>query len=239
MKESLYGLLDLQDVDNEVDELKRHKSEYPNRIAELEGLISEIREGRSAKEQELSDQDSAAHHFAQQLETAQENQKKHQTRMLDIKTNREYDALQQEMVAIQHAIDEYTEEQKRASEEVERIRAELEEQKEAAEQQLGQFQEEIDDLRGKVASIDAEVANILERRKKVAAAVPQRIGSIYDRVRRGKKKAIVRVVRDACSGCWTSLPPQKINELRIANRIIVCDGCGRILVWDDRKNGDG
>jgi len=236
MKESLYGLLNLQEVDNDIDELYKHKSDYPARIEELKSLIKELQDDRQAKEEHLAEQEANFRHFHQQQQTAEEDLKKHQNRMLEIKTNREYDALQQEIMALQHAIDEYLAERDKADEEVRKLKNLLTAEKDEVAAKIAAYEAEIADLQEKTRTIDDEVAKTRERRKQAAAQVPARVVDAYERVRRGKHKAVVRVVRGACGGCWRSLPPQRLNELRMSKRIIVCDGCGRILVWDDRDN---
>jgi predicted nucleic acid-binding Zn-ribbon protein len=43
----------------------------------------------------------------------------------------------------------------------------------------------------------------------------------------------VPVERDACGGCFNSIPPQRQSEIRLHKKIIVCENCGRILVDGD------
>ncbi|MBI5868870.1 MAG: bifunctional (p)ppGpp synthetase/guanosine-3',5'-bis(diphosphate) 3'-pyrophosphohydrolase, partial [candidate division Zixibacteria bacterium] len=58
--------------------------------------------------------------------------------------------------------------------------------------------------------------------------------AIYERVRKGKGSgAVVAVKNKACSGCFKTLPPQLVQEIRRAERIITCDSCGRILIWSE------
>jgi predicted nucleic acid-binding Zn-ribbon protein len=45
--------------------------------------------------------------------------------------------------------------------------------------------------------------------------------------------AVVTVERDACGGCFKSIPPQRQSEIRLHKKIIVCENCGRILVEED------
>ena len=45
--------------------------------------------------------------------------------------------------------------------------------------------------------------------------------------------AVVTVERDACGGCFNSIPPQRQSEIRLHKKIIVCENCGRILVDAD------
>jgi len=235
MQEDLFGLLALQEVDNEIDELHKHKREYPARIRQLKNQISELTEGRQGMADRLAELEASFKHFQQQLSGAKEDLKKHQERLLQITTNKEYDAVQQEIVALQHAIDEYEMEMLKADEEAAGLRQQLEEENTAQQEKVAASEAEISELQQKIDVIDADVEKVKVRREAASANLPDRLCKIYARVRRGKQLAVVRVVRGACGGCWRSLPPQRINELRMSSRIIVCEGCGRILVWDDRE----
>jgi len=61
----------------------------------------------------------------------------------------------------------------------------------------------------------------------------------YDRIRQNYRNglAVVPVERDACGGCFYSIPPQKQSEIKLRKKIMVCENCGRILV-DDELNAD-
>lgn len=58
----------------------------------------------------------------------------------------------------------------------------------------------------------------------------------YERLcRSGKGLAVVSVVKGACSGCFSALPPQRVNEARLGDRLVLCDACSRILIWDEES----
>jgi hypothetical protein len=53
----------------------------------------------------------------------------------------------------------------------------------------------------------------------------------YERIRRSKGDlAIVGVEYGACGGCGYALPPQRVQEVRRNRDVVLCEGCGRILV---------
>ncbi len=61
--------------------------------------------------------------------------------------------------------------------------------------------------------------------------------SIYNRLRKGKSGIAISPVdkhKLTCRGCYKQLPPQKVMEVRRGEKIILCESCGRILVWDNR-----
>jgi predicted nucleic acid-binding Zn-ribbon protein len=65
-----------------------------------------------------------------------------------------------------------------------------------------------------------------------AQHIDDRLLYSYDRIRKSYRNglAVVPVERDACGGCFNSIPPQRQSEIRLHKKIIVCENCGRILV---------
>ena len=66
---------------------------------------------------------------------------------------------------------------------------------------------------------------------KARTEVEERLLYSYDRIRSSYRNglAVVPVERDACGGCFNSIPPQKQSEIRLHKKILVCENCGRIL----------
>jgi len=42
---------------------------------------------------------------------------------------------------------------------------------------------------------------------------------------------VVAIVKGACGGCFRAQPPQVLQEARRGDRLLACDGCGRLLIW--------
>jgi len=57
------------------------------------------------------------------------------------------------------------------------------------------------------------------------------IVNLYERINGTYKGEAVAVVRKGnCSGCYNSIPPQRVLEIKSAEEIFQCQSCGRILV---------
>ena len=39
------------------------------------------------------------------------------------------------------------------------------------------------------------------------------------------------ILKGACGGCFRNQPPQLLQDARRRDRLLVCEGCGRLLVW--------
>ena len=235
MKEGLYGLLDLQEADNAIDELHRQNEEFPARIQELEGVVEGLERERADQQTNLDEQRKNYTHFKQQLQATKDDLDKHQKQLAEITTNRQYEALQQEILTLKTSIDEYEMELLNADEKADELEKALSGSEEEFAGAIEKHRAEITELGAKVQAIDDEVAKAKKARDKIAETVPKRLLTMYERLRKRRAVNAVRVMRGACSGCWRSLPPQSINELKISEKVITCHGCGRILVWDDRE----
>ena len=63
------------------------------------------------------------------------------------------------------------------------------------------------------------------------AKLKNAVRSKYERLLKSKgETAIVPVVDGSCGGCHYSLPPRVGAEVRRGDQMVLCEGCGRILV---------
>jgi hypothetical protein len=232
-------LLKLQGLDYQLGELERSKDYLPDMIASLD---SEVQAARQSLD-ELNDQLEATKLEHKRLELRVKDKtadlERLKSQMTQIKTNKEYDALSRE---IDNARNEITESEDRilaALESIEQLAKNIEERTSAVKEiekvngaQLASIKLEMDSVGDKIKIKHGERQNILVRLNAPLIAV-------YERVRRGKGAGTVVAVRHrACSGCFKTLPPQLIQEIRKGETVITCDSCGRILIWDGESPED-
>ena len=90
-----------------------------------------------------------------------------------------------------------------------RVRA-IEHEEEAARRQRGVFQ---------------------ARREKQLEGLPPATRQRYERALSGRAgRAVVPILKGACGGCFRGQPPQVLMEAKKRDRLLVCEGCGRILI---------
>ena len=155
-----------------------------------------------------------------------------------MKNNREYDAVTFEIEAVKEEVD------KKESHLLELMGSEeqAEKKKEALQESVAQLETQLTEreknLQARMAETEAQEKSLQARRDALAGKIQPRLLSSYDRIRRAKNgMAVVPVVRDGCcGGCYKQLPPQRVMEIRDMDRLILCEVCGRILVWDEQKS---
>ena len=70
------------------------------------------------------------------------------------------------------------------------------------------------------------------RREKHIAGLPPGTRSRYERIVQSRDgRAVVAILKGACGGCFRNQPPQVLQEARRRDRLLVCEGCGRLVIW--------
>jgi predicted nucleic acid-binding Zn-ribbon protein len=92
-----------------------------------------------------------------------------------------------------------------------------------------------DELEKIIADTEIEEKELRVKSDEARKHIDERLLYSYDRIRNSYRNglAVVTVERDACGGCFNSIPPQRQSEIRLHKKIIVCENCGRILVEEE------
>jgi predicted nucleic acid-binding Zn-ribbon protein len=229
-------LLKLQSVDYDLGELERSKDYLPEMINNLETELSETKGAFEAAEKELKEQSLRNSQLDVELATLNQELAKLHKRMMAIKTNKEYDALtneisnrkirisetEEEILKILSAIDDLTER-------IDHYKKKLEEVEKTNSTQLTQLRHELDSIEDKIKMKKGD-------RKNITVRIDKRLLATYERVRKGRgDQVVVTIKKRACGACYKGIPPQIIQEIRKGEMIYTCDNCGRILIWTDES----
>lgn len=223
-------LFKLQEADVVIYKLKSEKVRKPQDVAQLrqqqeqekklfdegKGHLQEIQVKRKHKEVELG--------------TKEAEVKKLNTQLLQLKTNKEYEAMQREIKGIQADASALEDEILKLMDETEQAEKASKEEEKTIQQKHQEIDSQIKIIEQEIKAIEAELVEKQEKRKQLAAEVNPKILGKYEKILRGKDGlAMVPVVNNTCGGCFMQLPPQVINEIKLKHEIIYCHLCSRIL----------
>jgi predicted nucleic acid-binding Zn-ribbon protein len=237
MNGDLELLLQLQSIDYDLGELERSKEYIPDMMENLQGEINEAETKLESTTEALTGARREQKEVDLELQEKQEKLKKLQERMMAIKTNKEYDALVSEIDQIKSNISELESRAMALMESIEQYEKDVVD----LEKRFTEFKqtnsEQLESLQAQIDSVGSKIQMKQKERQELVAQVNKRIISTYDRIRKGKGgAAVVAVKKRACGSCYKALPPQKIQEIKLGERIITCDSCGRMLVWTDESD---
>lgn len=235
MKESLLGLLDLQIIDQKIDVLRRSQTDFPEEIFKLQQELASGTKKLEKTHTQSKEQDKTRRILEGELETINVDLKKHQDRLYEVKTNKEYDALQQEIESLQQKIESHETAILESIEISEDLKIKLNEDTSLFKESENGWKSRIQELTSQLDSVEENVKKRERKRKSLETNVERRPLSIYNRIRKMVKGgvAVVSIEKSSCGGCFRQLSPQTTVEVRRQNQVIRCENCGRILVWKE------
>ncbi|MFN8356940.1 MAG: C4-type zinc ribbon domain-containing protein [Spirosomataceae bacterium] len=229
--QKLDALLKLQQIDSSLDEIKKMRGDLPEEVQDLEDEIAGF-DTRIGKFQR--DIDALEDEITKYKNTKKDAEKligKYKDQQMNVRNNREYDAISKEIELQQleieladKRINESNFKIRNKQEEIDATKANRDERK----KDLDNKKKELDVL---MADSREEENDLKNDRDKAATLVDDRFFKAYERIRSNSRNglAVVMVKRGACGGCFNMVPPQRQADIREKKKIIVCEHCGRIL----------
>ena len=227
----LKALLKLQDIDSKVDAILKIRGDLPEEVQDLEDEIAGFETRISKFQSEVDNLNKEIDSYKVGIKDSQNLIKKYAEQQMKVRNNREYDAITKEM-------------------ELQELEGQISEKKikEAAvsikfkEEEIAKTQEELSERILDLENKKKELDNIINEstddeekfqtdRDKAASKIEERLLLSYDKIRKNARNglAVVIVKRDACGGCFNTVPPQRQADIKERKKLIVCEHCGRIL----------
>ncbi len=227
-------LLDLQEIDREILDLKSQLARYPVVWEETKKRMAQRKADHEAARKRLEDNLDQRRRKEQRIKNWLTDLQRSQTRLSLSKTEKEYQAANKELEKIREKLQKEEEDvnllveeaSRREEEEVEE-RGKLEEFKEFYLSERQRIRSQFNEKKARVAELDRERAARAER-------VPDDLRHLYERVHKMHPGSAVVPVRGAsCTGCHYSLLPDVMVTLHRGDELVICPNCGRILAYDE------
>jgi uncharacterized protein len=229
----LRALVRLQHIDSRIDQLQKLRGDLPDEIHDLEDEKAGLETRIEKYEQERQDNEVRARRAELDAKESEGLIKKYEEQQLQVRNNREYDALTKEIEAQRQRIIE----SQLAVEEIAGSVDERDAAIESAKVRLGELEDLLTEKRKELSAVmkdtEDEQADLQKLRDEAADAVDQRYRYAYERLRDRHRdgRAVVPLERGAAAGF--AVPPQRQMEIRQRDRIIPCEHTGRIIVDSD------
>jgi predicted nucleic acid-binding Zn-ribbon protein len=225
-------LIRLQHLDSQIESARRRIAEIP---AVQAALVTRLEQATTAVEtvkQRLAESLAERKKIEAEVATIQTRLSKYKGQLTELKTNKEYQTMQHEIVVAEEAIRSLEDRVLERMEEAENLTRDLK----AAEAELKTQQAAIATER---KALDAEAAALQKTSDETAAArvdaakalSPEAL-KLFDYVSKARKGLAVAEARDGgCTVCHVRMRPQMFNEVRRGESLIQCESCMRILYF--------
>lgn len=238
MKEGLLQLLKLQKVDKKLFDLQEAQKKYPAEIDLRRSAIAKARTELSKLETDHAEQEKKQRHCEREIESGKATLREREARFAVVTTNKEYDALQLEVEICKKAMAEHEAELLKTIEELEKTQDKIAEEKGVFEEVREVEQERIDELEGQLGTMQEQIDEVLASRQVVAKSIEDidvQLLRTYERKKGRRGIRVAAVHKAACGACYYQMPAQMLNEVRVGDRVIYCESCGTIMVWNDQS----
>lgn len=221
----------LQKIDSEMDEIKKVRGALPDEVADLEDEIAGYQTRVDKFKGEVSELEGNIADHRTQIKNSEALIKKYEEQQMNVRNNREYDAITKEMELQNLEIQISEKRIKEAFVKIEVKNGEVEK----TQAELTERSKDLDLKKSELAVLIQESEDdekkLLANREKASGNIEDRLLNSYNKLRNNARNglAVVAVSRGACGGCFNVVPPQRQADIREKRKIIVCEHCGRIL----------
>ena len=232
MQAQLKLLFELQKLDDVILTIQREAEQIPAQMADIQSKIDELRgmlDRKEAGHKNLVKSRKDKEHELQEIEGKILNDR---SKLMEVKTNREYHAIQKEIAGHEESISVIEEEILLMMDEIEqydvevkRMQARFNEQKQELDVQIGQLKKR-----------SAAIPKKLGLQKQERAAITDQVkGDLVHRYEMTKGQrggiAVALIENGTCIGCQLEIPPQVFNLIQRNEDIFTCPNCHRILYF--------
>ena len=236
VEDQLRALVRLQHIDNRIDQIQKLRGDLPEEIRSLEDEKAGLETRLENYEEEVQEQKVAKRQAELDIKEAERLIDKYEEQQLEVRNNREFDALTKEIEGQEERIAEAEDTIEEAEETIESNEAAIEETQERLDELDTVLDEKREELEEVVEDTEDEEKTLEELREEAAEKVGSRYLNAYsklrDRLRDGR--AVVPLKRGAAAGF--AVPPQRQVEIRKRKSVVACEHTGRIIVDQDLYN---
>ena len=236
MRDQLELLWEIQKIDLDLRQIRDEQDRFPREMRKLDEKQSIEKERLQKEKEKIESLEKERRQKESHLTAEIDRIKKAEGKMSEVKTNKEYQALLNEMEAFKTANSREEEAILQILEEIDELRKVFSKK----EKELAAAQEKIEaerkTIQERMTQNDALLKKEMERREALSKQLESRLYGLYNTLTEKRQGiGVVTVRHETCQGCFVHIPPQMFIEVQKNKDLIRCPNCNRILYWE----GDG
>jgi predicted nucleic acid-binding Zn-ribbon protein len=230
--DQLKCLIEYQKIEDKKNQLIRSYEQAPRRIAELQKEFDFFEGQYLSKKDEFDNAKKEHRALEQQIEDLRARVGRQKTRLNEVKTNKEYQAMLKEMDESKKDISknedsalELMDKIERLGKEVAELEGDLAEKRKRLEEDRAVAQKEGDELKSRLDRLEGIRQLVRDR------VNPDLLKKTEFLLLKQAGIAVSAVENGVCKVCHMNIPPQKFIELQRDEDILQCPHCHRFLYW--------
>lgn len=229
--DTLLTFVELKNIDEELADIDEEKGDLPESIETILEKINSLDSELNEKKESLSKLGEEKAKLEKDDNDYEAKINKYDEQKFNVRNNTEYDEI---VRAIESLFDEVKKNEtrlksiKEISDMLEKDVSELDAKAQELRTELSEKQTTLDELNEQYKQ---DEIILKEKRQALVSKIDEASTSLYERINKSCKGEATAIVRKGnCSGCYNSIPPQRVIEIKAAEKIFTCQSCGRILI---------
>jgi uncharacterized protein len=230
--EKIKVLREIYEKDLEIDKIKDLEKKVPEMVEKFENQLKEYQD-KFEKEKKVFDAiDERRKDLEKIVDEKKINLENFNRRKKESHTNEEFVILQKEIEKTEEAISKTEDELLEVYFEKEEAKKKMDEARNIMEEKKKNFAGEENSLKKELEDSKEELIIKEDEKKRIIARLDdENLFRKYSRIKESRGTGASVIEDSECAECHSTIPPQLFAEVRKGNRIIVCQSCGRILIY--------
>ena len=232
MSEELQRLIQLQQVDIRIVELRQRVLSIPD---EIESQAESLQKSRDAVEKLREQADRQARtqrRLEGEVELLQQKLSRYQEQLMDVKTNREYRAMRHEIAGVRAQISGKEDEILEIMLAMDELEDQTRDARRQAEERASEVSSRQKELETFAASSETNMAGFEQEKNRLERDLPEPLLEQYRRIASvNNGQALAAVSDESCQACNVKLRPQLFTEVKTGLKILSCETCNQILYY--------
>jgi uncharacterized protein len=226
----LEKLIRLQALDLRAEAARRTQAAVPERQEALEVKLEQARAVVVTLREQLSASQEERRKIEKDLAVVQGRLTRYKDQLMEVKTNREYHAMQHEIETAQAEVKRFEDQVLERMLESDELTAQLKNAEATVKETEQDVAAERSRLDEESADAGRTIAEVTEARGGLIKEVTPGVAALYEQVARARRgHALAEALDGHCAECHVRLRPQVETLVRRNDSVMQCDSCQRIL----------
>jgi len=234
MDERLVLLAKMQKYDDVIGEKDEIKRKLPEKLRTLQENVTKTDADLKQAKAKVDDNIKLQKKKEVDINENKQQMQKYEGQLLNIKTNKEYKALNSEISNLKGRNTLIDDEVMVLMEEELKLKELLKIATENYRQASKELEDREDVIRQQIDRVEKEAEILRDKRNELAKQLNMNLVKRYaGLIKQKSRKAVVCNDKNTCSGCGIKIFPQRAIEIARSDNLISCENCGRILIDKD------
>ncbi|MGV8059536.1 MAG: zinc ribbon domain-containing protein [Smithellaceae bacterium] len=236
MKEQLLLIIELQECDSQLVKIADRKRSLPEKMDKLDEQFRAFQKEIEQNKRKYDEIKARHVECENKIRKINEGMIKTKERLLEVKNNKEYQAMLKENETAEAMCGDVETEIISILDELEKLAVLVKKDQAILDEYRRKYEEDKRLIEADLNSIDADFVSWEQKRVGLKDKVPADLLARYEKIKKSNNGiGVISVWKAVCNGCHMNIPPQLYNELQKTSELISCPNCHRIMYFQNME----